>query len=81
MTKTMKGDLCHHFWRGIQGRQRGVAYFWRVFSVTAWAMMLTILGWEMPCMMDASKGSPSLIMIAAKSSMTCTKEGLICLLA
>ena len=56
------------------GRQSRAAHFWRVFSVTAWAMMLTMLGWEMPCMMDASKGSPSLMMIAAKSSMTCSKQ-------
>ena len=56
------------------GRQRRAAHFWRVFSVTAWAMMLTMLGWEMPCMMDASRGSPSLMMIAAKSSMTCSKQ-------
>ena len=46
-------------------------HFWRVFSVTVWAIMLTMLGWEMPSMMDASRGLPSLMMTAARSSMTC----------
>ena len=56
----------------VEWRWCGMTHFWRVLSVTAWAMMLTMLGWEMPSMMDASRGSPSLMMIAARSSMTCT---------
>lgn len=42
--------------------------------MTVCAMVLTMLGWDMPSVMDASRGSPSLMMMALRSSMTCTQS-------